>query len=69
MEKTDFLVESLSIQEFTGWCSDVEVGENFSSSLSFYLKWYKGNLENKIRFEDELARELEKYIEYVEAQI
>ena len=68
-EKVDsscyFLHHSTSNNDHT----NEEVGENFSLSLSSNLKSFECNSEVKIKFVDEVAKNIEKDIEVLEDQI
>ena len=72
MEITKLVVESPSIQGFKQWNDDhtnEEVDENFSLSLSSYLKSFECKSKDKIQFLDEFAKNIEKEIEVLEDQI
>jgi len=73
MEKDEeFKIEVPSIQGFREWedmCTSDEVDENFASSLSSYLKSCRCGHEVKLKFLQELAIKIEKYLTKMEAQI
>ena len=66
------MAESPSIQGFKQWNYDhinEEVDANFSLSLSSYLKSFECKSKDKIQFLDEVAKNIEKDIEFLEDQI
>ena len=72
MERIDLVPDYPSIQGFKQWNdnhTNEDVDENFSLSLSSYLKSFECKSEDKIQFLDEVAKNIEKYIEVLEDQI
>ena len=72
IDRSEVLASSLSIQGFKQWNNDHSNGdtnENFSLSLSSYLKSFECKSEDKMKFLDEVAKDIEKDIEDLEGQI
>ena len=72
IEKTDLVANFPSIQRVKEWNYDLineEVDENVFVSLSSYLKSFECKSEDKIKFMDEFAKNIEKDIEVLQGQI
>ena len=72
IDRSEVVVNSPSVGGFKQWNDDhinEEIGENFSLSLSSYLKSFDCKAEDKMRFLDEVAEDIEKEIEGLEGQI
>ena len=72
IDRSDAVANSPSIQGFKQWNNDHsngETNENFSLSLYSYLKSFECKAEDKMKFLDEVAEDIEKEIEGVEGQI
>ena len=66
------VADSLSVEGFKQWNNDhsrEETNESFSLSLSSYIKSLDCKAEDRMRFLDEFAEDLEKEIEGLEGQI
>ena len=67
MERIELVADSPSIQGLKNWNDDhtvEEMDENFSSTLSSYLNSFECKSEDKIQFLDEVAKSVEKEIEF-----
>lgn len=72
IDRSEVLASSLSVQGFKRWNNDhinEEIGQSFSLSLSSYLKSFECKSEDKMKFLDEVAKDIEKDIEGLEGQI
>ena len=72
IDRSDVMENSPSIQDFKQWNNDHsngETNENFSLSLSSYLKSFECKAEDKMKFFDKVAEDIEKDNEDLEGQI
>lgn len=72
IDRIDLVSNSPSIQGFKQWNDDhinEEIDGNFSLSLSSYLKYFECKTEDKMKFLDEVAKNIEKDIEGLQAHI
>ena len=72
IERTELVANSPSIQGFKQWNDDhinEEIDEKFSLFLSSYLKSFECKTKDKIKFLDEVAKNIEKDIEDLQGQI
>ena len=68
IDRSEELANCPSVQGFKQWNDDhinEEIGQNFSLSLSSYLKSFDCKSEDKMKFLDEVAKDIEKDIEAV----
>ena len=72
IDRSDLVANSPSIQGFKQWNDDhinEEIDENFSLSLSSYLKSFECKTKYKMKVLDEVAKDIEKDIEGLQGQI
>ena len=72
IDRPEVEVKSPSVEGFKQWNDDhnkEETNESFSLSLSSYLKSFDCKSEDKMKFFDEIAKDIEKEIEGLEGQI
>ena len=72
IDRSELVADSLSVEGFKQWNNDhsrEETNESFSLSLSSYLKSFNCKSEDKMKFFDEFAKDIEKEIEGLEGQI
>ena len=72
IDRSEVVANSPSVEGFKQWNDDhinEEIGENFSLSLSSYLKSFDCKAEDKMKFLDEVAKDIKKDIEVLKGQI
>lgn len=72
IDRSELVANSPSVADFKKWNDDhskEETNESFSLSLSSYMKSFDCKAEDRMRFLDEFAEDLEKEIEGLEGQI
>ena len=72
IDRSELVANSPSVQGFKQWNDDhinEEIDEKFLLSLSSYLKSFGCKTKDRMKFLDEVAKNIEKYIEGLQGQI